>query len=269
MPIPLNHSGAGSVTLKAPTSGTVTYTLPGADGTSGQVLSTNGSGTLSWASAGGGGATGVSGQVFTSSGTFTIPSGVTAVKVTVVGGGGGGGYVSKGGSASGGGGGGGIAVKYITGLTPGAGITVTVGGAAGTSSFGAYCSATGGATAATVSGSNTSGGGGAGGTATGGDINLTGGSGGSGVSIYQGTCSPNLTYSGSGASVLSNGFSTNAISAVGCSEYGRGGAGVSGLTNGNAGYGYGSGGSGATTYNNGITPRSGGAGTGGIVIVEW
>ena len=31
---------------------------------------------------------GVLGQVFTSSGTFTIPTGVTAVKVTVVGGGG-------------------------------------------------------------------------------------------------------------------------------------------------------------------------------------
>lgn len=54
MPIPLNHSGAGSVTLKAPTSGTVTYTLPGADGTTGQVLSTNGTGTLSWATALGG-----------------------------------------------------------------------------------------------------------------------------------------------------------------------------------------------------------------------
>jgi hypothetical protein len=31
------------------------WTLPAADGTSGQVLSTNGSGVLSWATAGGGG----------------------------------------------------------------------------------------------------------------------------------------------------------------------------------------------------------------------
>jgi hypothetical protein len=31
------------------------WTLPSADGTNGQVLSTNGSGTLSWATAGGGG----------------------------------------------------------------------------------------------------------------------------------------------------------------------------------------------------------------------
>jgi hypothetical protein len=37
-------------------SASVTYTLPAADGTSGQVLQTNGSGVLSWASAGGGGA---------------------------------------------------------------------------------------------------------------------------------------------------------------------------------------------------------------------
>jgi hypothetical protein len=42
------------------------------------------------------------GQVFTSNGTFTIPSGVTAVKVTVVGGGGGGGSgTSNNGSAGG------------------------------------------------------------------------------------------------------------------------------------------------------------------------
>ena len=35
-------------------------------------------------------AAGIGGQVFTSSGTFTVPSGVTAVKVTIIGGGGGG-----------------------------------------------------------------------------------------------------------------------------------------------------------------------------------
>jgi len=38
----------------------VTWTLPNADGTTGQVLSTNGSGTLSWASGGGGGGGGTS-----------------------------------------------------------------------------------------------------------------------------------------------------------------------------------------------------------------
>jgi hypothetical protein len=87
------------------------------------------------------------GQVFTSSGTYTVPTGVTAVKVTVVGGGGNGGGVTGQRSGAGGGGGGGIAIEYVTGLTPGDTVSVTVGGVAGTSSFGAFCSATGGSTA--------------------------------------------------------------------------------------------------------------------------
>jgi len=37
----------------------------------------------------------IKGQAFTSNGTFTIPTGVTALKVTVVGGGGGGGGTAK------------------------------------------------------------------------------------------------------------------------------------------------------------------------------
>ena len=48
MPIPLNHADAGVITLKAPTSGTVTFTLPSADGTNAQVMQTNGSGVLSF-----------------------------------------------------------------------------------------------------------------------------------------------------------------------------------------------------------------------------
>jgi phage baseplate assembly protein gpV len=54
----LKGSTSGNVGLKAPAvAGSATYTFPGADGTSGQVLSTNGSGTLSWATASGGGGT--------------------------------------------------------------------------------------------------------------------------------------------------------------------------------------------------------------------
>ena len=57
-----------------------------APGTSGNVLTSNGT---TWTSATPATSLpGVLGQAFTSSGTFTIPSGVTAVKVTVVGGGG-------------------------------------------------------------------------------------------------------------------------------------------------------------------------------------
>ena len=50
----LSGSLSGYVGLApAASAGSTTYTLPSSDGTSGQVLSTNGSGTLSWATAGG------------------------------------------------------------------------------------------------------------------------------------------------------------------------------------------------------------------------
>lgn len=51
----LSGSSSGYVGLApAAAAGSTTYTLPAADGTSGQVLSTNGSGTLSWATPSGG-----------------------------------------------------------------------------------------------------------------------------------------------------------------------------------------------------------------------
>lgn len=55
MAINFDHTGAGSVTLKSPTSGTTSLILPTADGTSGQVLQTNGSGQLSFTTVSGGG----------------------------------------------------------------------------------------------------------------------------------------------------------------------------------------------------------------------
>lgn len=59
MSINFDHTGGGDITLKAPPSGTVTLTLPTADGTNGQVLQTNGSGQLSFTTvSGGGGAVG-------------------------------------------------------------------------------------------------------------------------------------------------------------------------------------------------------------------
>ena len=48
MAIQFNNTGTGSVTLASPSSGTVSLTLPSADGTNGQVIQTNGSGTLSF-----------------------------------------------------------------------------------------------------------------------------------------------------------------------------------------------------------------------------
>ncbi|CAB4160638.1 Phage tail repeat like [uncultured Caudovirales phage] len=96
-------------------------------------------------------------QTFTSSGTWTVPAGVTRVKVWVIGAGGGGGAGNSGAEndpSGGPGGNGGSALAYVD-VTPGASITVTVGtggtgsntGAGtsgGTTSFGSLISATGG-----------------------------------------------------------------------------------------------------------------------------
>ena len=106
-------------------------------------------------------------QVFSSSGTFTVPTGITQVKVYVFGGGGGGAGSDFGSIQGRTGINGSTGVAIVTGLTPGASIAVTVGAggnggnggsnsvaatngaAGGTSSFGSYVSAAGGpATAA-------------------------------------------------------------------------------------------------------------------------
>jgi len=121
--------------------------------------------------------------------TWTVPAGVYRVKVRVWGGGGGGAGSNSAAYGSGGGGGGGYAEKRVA-VTPGQAITVTVGGqgpagnyvssggAGGTSSFGAYVSATGGAggTWSSVAGT-----GGAGGSGSAGDLNITGQTGGPGI----------------------------------------------------------------------------------------
>jgi hypothetical protein len=117
---------------------------------------------------------------YTSAGTFTWykPSGCTKIVVKVVGGGGGAaGYCESGGA--------GAYSERTIDVTSVSSVTVTVGagggavgyyaaaGDGGTSSFGAYCSATGGY----GSNRNWAHTGGAGGTASNGDINLFGGSG--------------------------------------------------------------------------------------------
>jgi hypothetical protein len=111
-------------------------------GTAAQVLTSNGPGVLPSFQAAGGGV--YQAQIFTAPGTWTKPSSATTVKVMVVGGGAG----SPGG-ASACGGTGGIATAYVSGLTGPVAITVGSGGnvgvSGGTSSFGAFVSATGGA----------------------------------------------------------------------------------------------------------------------------
>lgn len=232
------------------------------------------------------------GQVFTTSGTFTVPTGVSAVKVTVVGGGGGGGGGNANMSVGVGGAGGGVAIKYLTGLTPGATVTVTIGaagttgsgaagGAGGTSSFGAYCSATGGAgggigqyASNSVSDSN-------GGVGSNGDINITGGYGASGGWVVYG-CGNFLGIGGAGGGSFGNAdlLGANRWQANGLfngPRYYSGGPGIFGGSGGrgfaallsfagNAATGYGNGGGGAYGQNGNYV---GGAATAGIVVVEW
>lgn len=209
---------------------------------------------------------GFNSQRFTANGTFTIPTGVTAVKVTVIGGGGGAGNgfastITF--SIASGGGAGGYAVKYLTGLTPGNTIAVTVGAAGaagvagGTSSIASgtqaitTVTATGGG-AGVGQGSQTSGQpGGSGGTASNGDINITGNAG----NIEQ------VGY----ATAMANW--TAQVQSGGSGPLGIGGKAVSTYASGGAATGYGAGGGAGLAYNG--STSTGGAGSTGAVIFEW
>ena len=219
----------GSVTTTKIADANVTIAKVSATGTPSASTYLRGDGSWSSISAG---LTGTFGQVFTSSGTFTVPSGVTAVKVSLCGGGGNG-NAGNACSTGGAGNGAGVAIKYITGLTPGSTVTVTVGNAGGTSSFGAYCSATGG-------GNGSIGGAATGGTASGGDLN------------FNAVTPSGQWYGGGGAGVgqLNTYGNTGMLG-------GSGGGGAYGVNA--TGYGNG-GGAGAGTST---------AGTKGVVIVEW
>tara|TARA_R110002072_G_scaffold57096_1_gene147139 strand:- start:1756 stop:3144 length:1389 start_codon:yes stop_codon:yes gene_type:complete len=239
--IAITPKGSGAVVLDG-------LSYPTADGSADQVLSTNGSGVLSFVTTGGGYE---SVQVFTSSGTWNRPTGITKVRVIVTGGGGGGGgcpnsYINGAGQ---GGGAGGTAIETIdvssTSSTP---VTIGSGGGAeaggSTSSFGPFCSGPGGGAGVNAdSMANPPGGGGA--TGTGGDYNLRGGNGGGGS---KGTV-PNSRAGGFG----------------GNSFLGGGGFGSCGNDGGAGNKG---GGGGGASSNQPPTNRGGGAGGDGIVIVE-
>jgi hypothetical protein len=187
----------------------------------------------SWQAAGGG-ASGQAAQLFTSSGTFTVPAGVTAVKVTVVGGGGGGG-----------------------------GSWTQNAGAGGTTSFGAFVSATGGGGGQGGS-SNLGGTGGSGGTSSSSFLFSPGNQGGRGYT--QSSAYSTIDVAGSGSFPDTPYFSGNR---------GRGG-------NATAAGGGGGGGGTGISWVTGLTPGStvsvtiGGAGStfngaavGGACLVEW
>ena len=204
-------------------------------------------------------------QVFTSSGTWTNPGSVTKVKVTVVGGGQAGNYVFSSARSGGGGGAGGTAIEVATIPTSPVAVTVGAGGAispangnttnglpglpGGVSSFGAYCSATGGYRASPAVNSNNITGG-KGGIGSGGNLNIRGGAGDSinylpGNNTGPGGHGGNSFLGGGG-----HGAVWNNISAAESGVYGGGGGGGHAATN-------------TSTY---YKPAPGGN---GVVIVEY
>jgi hypothetical protein len=227
------------------------------DGASGTTLYIKESGTSNtgWTASGSGVA--MDSEIFTSSGTFTVPAGVTKVKVRSVGGGAGGEY-ANGSPSVGVGGGSGAYIEEIIDLTGVSTVTVTIGaaGQGGVSSS---------ATAATAGGDTTFGayhtaGGGqvdtTGGTATGGDLNIPGG---------NGTYGAIATIAGTNRLVISGRGGSNPLGQGGNSAVANYGAQVDG----NTGAGYGGGGSGGATPGGTADGSDGGAGKPGIVIVEW
>jgi hypothetical protein len=70
MAIQFDNTNTGTATLRPATTGTIALTLPSADGTSGQALTTNGSGQLAFTTVGGGG--GLTG--FTAAESTTAPN---------------------------------------------------------------------------------------------------------------------------------------------------------------------------------------------------
>jgi hypothetical protein len=192
-------------------------------------------------------------QTFTSSGTFTIPTGITAVKVTVVGGGGAGGGATVGGNIGGGGGAGGLTLGYLSGLTPGNTLTVTI-GAGGTGVSGA--SGNSGSATSVSSGtqiiSSFVANGGSGGTS-----GASPAGGGTGASVGSG----GIPFLGNSGGIAFTGAGGNGgASFVGGAPAGSGAVGLNAPVNSGCG-GSGSGPGGA--------PTSGGNGANGIVIFEW
>jgi len=291
----------GSVNLVGPnTASNATFTLPSADGSANQPLTTNGSGTLAFQTlpvAGGGTgaasltannvllgngtsalqtvAPGNSGNVLTSNGTtwastvpggsnvfttmavytssttWTVPSGITKIKLHATGGGAGG----YGGSASYGGDGGpsgGTAIGYFS-VTPGVSYTITIGagGAGGTGgnrgSAGGNTTFVGTGISIAGNGADSSGSSSNGGTASGGNLNLNGSS--------QGCYSnPDVSFASGGSLGGHPSF------------WGGGGKGAPYNGTGQAALTYGAGGGGGP---GGSTNRDGGAGAAGVIVIEY
>lgn len=191
-------------------------------------------------------------RTFTTSGAFVVPSGVTQVEVELWGGGSGT-FPSSPSMPGGGGSGGGYARKRVTGLTPGQSVEVTVGrggdagltnggnpSGGGSSSFGSYVSATGGALNYLASVSAPSLGATPPGVGIGGDVNLGGSAGQVGM----------LNHGGMGGGAPMGGSQNS---------------GTTGLP----GIFPGGGASGPGTGADGLTRFDGAPGGAGLVVVRW
>lgn len=240
--LPVANGGTGAATLTANNVllGNGTSALQAvAPGTAGNLLTSNGT---TWTSAAAPAAPFQNLTVVASSGTFTIPAGITTIKVTVVGGGGGGGgQPGIAGSAGG-----------NTSLASGTQTISTItgnGGAGGPSNNGST--------------------GGAGGSASGGNLNFRGDPGQSSTQNgYMGWQPGGSSFFGGGGQAGSGG------------DYGGGGAGVSSSTTLSPGGGGGGGGTAISylknlTSGNTLTVTIGSGGSGstsggnGVVVIEY
>jgi hypothetical protein len=181
---------------------------------------------------------------YTSTQTITIPTGATKAKIRLTGGAGGGGGAKSNESAGGGGGGGAGLEKYLTGLTPGNTLALTI-GAAGTAGSTTPTSGGAGGNSTLASGTQTittltANGGGGGQLASGAGVTGTGGAGGTAT---NGDANP----------PGQNGLAASAVAVAG-----TGGMTALGLGVGGAG--------GHATSATGV---AGIAGTAGICIIEW
>ena len=207
--IDTEHYAPGSVdaaAIAANAVGASELNVPG-NGTSGQYLASDGDGTMTWTTLpAGGGFSNL--QVFNNPGTWTNPGNVEKVKVTVQGGGGAGV-----GSTQGVGGAGGGATIEVISFPTGTNVPVTVGNGGtvnyaagnpgGSSSFGAYCSANGGAGAPNSNNAFT-----VGGNGVGGNINFPGQGGHKSMSPQNSGGQGGNSHLGQGGSNLTNNIGT-------------------------------------------------------------
>jgi hypothetical protein len=226
-------------------------------GTSGQVLTSNGSGSApSWQTIGGGS---LKSQEFLASGTFTVPTGITSVWVTMIGGGGSG---AAGTGGRGGGGAGAYCFKRPFSVTAGASLTVTIGGGGA----GVLAAATGNPGTSTSFSSLTVTGGSGGGVSTSTQNPVLAGAGGSaGATGTEGGVAEGSLLGGRGGQSLYNG---TAYIGGGGGGFGDGTA-ASTTTLGNSANAATNSGAGSGAQAAAAAASSSGNGGSGRVIIEW